>query len=126
MEEIKISKMKMEADSPELEVAIKGDEKNKAELKAKAIEFLMDCFDVKQDLDEDVSQLDKLVERFLFSAIDMVGYNHYYWGVTSDEDKQYNEYDELVVSNKAKIELLELYIASMKEKLNKIDNAYLN
>ncbi|MRG85260.1 hypothetical protein GH754_02840 [Salinibacillus xinjiangensis] len=44
------------------------------------------------------------------TAAFMVGYEHYYLEFTADEDKQINEYEELVVSDKAKLELLELFV----------------
>lgn len=115
MRELRVSKGSVE-NGLELEVTIKG---NGNDLKKQAINFLISDMDLKHDFNEDRSLFDKFVEDLLLQAADVVGYEHYYWNEIPREEATYNEYDELIVSDKVKIELLEDIISDMKKRLSR-------
>ena len=100
-----------------IEVTIKGEAENQAELKLLAIQSLISGMDLKHDFDGDYEKFHRAVEQLLLSVTDIIGYEHYYWENTPNEEKSYNEFDELVVSKKAKIALLEQIVKNMKDNL---------
>jgi len=103
--------------SPAIEVNIKENGITDTELKIKAIEHLMSTLDLKNDFDGDGNRFNKAVERLLLSAADIIGYESYYWGHVPKEETKYNAYEELVVSQKSKIDLLEVLVKSLKAEI---------
>lgn len=97
-----------------IEISVKGEAESQGELKVLGIQSLLSSVDFKDDFEGDHEEFNQVVEQLLLSVTDIIGYEHYYWEQTPDEEKSYNEYDELVVSKKAKIELLEQIVKSMK------------
>lgn len=57
------------------------------------------------------------VEEILIATVDVIGYEFYYWEQVPDTEKSYNEYDELEITKKAKIDFLEQVVRNMKAKL---------
>ena len=112
MRELRVSKGSIE-NGLELEVTIKG---NGNDLKKQAINFLISDMDLKHDFKEEHNSFNKFVEDLLLQAADVVGYEYYYWNEVPKDEVTYNEYDELVVSDKVKIELLEKIISDMKKR----------
>ena len=49
--------------------------------------------------------------------MDIIGFEYYYWMHVPSEETSYNQYDELEVTMKAKIDLLEQIVREMKAKL---------
>lgn len=101
-----------------IEITIKGEAEEQGELKGKAIKSLLNSIDPKLDFNEDdFLALQGFVEEMLIAAVDVIGYESYYWENVPDNEKSYNEYDELMVSKKAKIDLLEQIVRDMKARL---------
>lgn len=112
MEEITASKGSIE-NGLELEVSIKG---NGKDLKKQAINFLISGMDLKHDFNEDYNSFHEFVEDLLLQVADVIGYEYYYWNEIPEEEVSYNEYDELIVPDKVRIELLERIISDMKKR----------
>lgn len=107
-------------DNPDnnIEISIKGNVESRAELKEKAIKSLLNGLDPKIDFkDGSYQEVQDFVENVLIATVDVLGYQHYYWDQVSDNETSYNEYDELEVTKKAKIEYLEQVVRDMKAKL---------
>ena len=98
----------------ELKITIEGDIEDSIELQTKATKFLIRDFDLKRDFNGDSNDYNDFIEDLLLTVADTIGYESYYWNLP-EEDKSYNEYEELVVSKKAKINLLEIIVNSMKQ-----------
>ncbi|MER2005956.1 MAG: hypothetical protein ABS939_00770 [Psychrobacillus sp.] len=102
--------------STDFEVNIKGDTNNTVELRLKAIKHILKSFDIKNDFNGDHEKLNQVIEETLLAAVDVIGYEHFYWDNLPKEEKYYNDHDELVVSKAGKLQLLELIMKDMKNK----------
>ena len=83
----------------------------------KAIKSLFNEIDTKIDFNSDNQLLENFVEEILIAAVDIIGFEYYYWMHVPSEETSYNQYDELEVTMKAKIDLLEQIVREMKAKL---------
>mgnify|MGYP006393969851 CR=1 FL=1 len=102
--------------STDFEVKINGNADNTVDLRLSAIKHILNSFDVKNDFDGDYQKLNHVVEETILSAVDVIGFEHFYWDNLPKEEKHYNEGDELVVSKSGKLQLLELITKDMKDK----------
>lgn len=99
-----------------VEVTIKGNAENSTELRKKAIEFLISTFDLKHDFNSEHEKFNQFTEEILLATTDLIGYESYYWDHLAESETSYNEYEELIVSKKGKIEFLEMLVKDMKRR----------
>lgn len=104
-------------DGTEVQVTIKQeDNTTQRDSILKAINLLMDSIDLKNTCNADYNVFEHTVEEILYKAADIIGYEHYYWEHVPESETHYVR-EDLVVSKKAKVDLLKQIVADMEKKI---------
>ncbi|MFS0751738.1 hypothetical protein [Oceanobacillus sp. 1P07AA] len=104
-------------DNNDLEITIKSEDGiGDNNLKLATIKSLVMNSDLKIDFKEDYNEFEKFIEEVILTATDLEGYEHFYSIGTTEFEKTYNDYDELIISNKARVQYLEFIVDRLKSK----------
>ena len=101
--------------SKNLNVKINGNANNSIDLRVEAVKHILNSFDLKNDFNGEHEKLNQVIEEIILAAVDVIGFEHFYWEHLPKEDKYYNEDDELIVSRSGKLQLLELILKEMMD-----------
>lgn len=117
MKKYKTEQFNIDDPTQNISIEITTEHKSVGELREKAIKALLSGTNKKYDFaDSGPNGLDRFVEEVLLAAVDVLGYEMYYWEFVDDSEKKMNG-DNLEVSKKARVEFLEMIVQNMKDNL---------